>query len=102
NKKWWRVGLDPTQTPHALREVATVIDGCLAARKVSETNADQLLALAVEAGDFLIWAQEQAGTGVLPFPAVRNGKGRPFEVAEQFYRRAERSGNLDHVIVNGW
>jgi uncharacterized protein YyaL (SSP411 family) len=49
-----------------------------------------------------MWAQEQAGTGVIPFPAVRNGKGRPFEVAEQFMRRAERGDRLDQVIKNGW
>jgi hypothetical protein len=49
-----------------------------------------------------VWAQDQAGTGVFPFPAVRNGQGRPFEVAERFYRQAEREGRLDEVIHNGW
>ena len=29
-------------------------------------------------------------------------KGRPFEVAEAFYRRAERSGTLGQTISNGW
>jgi hypothetical protein len=28
--------------------------------------------------------------------------GRPFEVAERFYRRAERDGTLNQVIRNGW
>ena len=102
NQKWWRIGLDPAKSNHSLREVATVMEGCLAARKVNEKNADKLLAVAREAGDFLVWTQEQAGTGVLPFPAVRNGQGRPFEVAEEFYRRAEQNGNLDQVIANGW
>ncbi|MGL5096305.1 MAG: hypothetical protein ACRDD1_11990, partial [Planctomycetia bacterium] len=37
-----------------------------------------------------------------PFPAVRNGEGRPFEVAERFYRRSEKAGLLNQVIKNGW
>ncbi len=101
-QKWWRIGLDPATTNHALREVASVIEGCLAARQVSDSNSDKRLAIAEEAGDFLIWTQQQAGTGVLPFPAVRNGTGRPFEVAEAFYRRAERNGTIDRVVRNGW
>jgi hypothetical protein len=101
-QKWWTVGLDPTKTNHAPREVATVIDGCLAARRAGAAKADELLTISKDAGDFLVWAQERAGTGVFPFPAVRSGKGRPFEVAEVFYRRAEKDGTLDQVIKNGW
>lgn len=101
-KRWWDVGLDPTKTNHALREVAAVIEGCLAARSAGANQADELLSIAQDAGNFLVWAQEDAGTGVFPFPAVRNGSGRPFEVAERFYRHAEQEGTLDHVIINGW
>lgn len=101
-RKWWAIGLDPTKTNHAPREVAAVIEGLLAARAVSPKRADEYLKAAREAGDFLVWAQEQAGTGVIPFPAVRNGTGRPFEVAERFYRDAEKRGKLDEVIKNGW
>lgn len=101
-QKWWAVGLEPTKTNHALREVAAVIEGCLAARRAGADNPDKLLAVARDAGDFLVWAQDRAGTGVVPFPAVRNGKGRPFEVAERFYQGAEKDGTLDRVIKNGW
>ena len=101
-RKWWTIGLDPAKTNHALREVATVIEGCLAARSAGAAQADELLKVAKEAGDFLVWAQKQAGTGLFPFPAVRNGMGRPFEVAERFYRQAEKDGRLDQVIQNGW
>jgi 23S rRNA A1618 N6-methylase RlmF len=101
-RKWWQTGLDPSKTNHSLREVASVIEGCLAARQISAANSEKLLAIAKDAGDFLVWTQDQAGTGILPFPAVRNGKGRPFEVAEAFFRRAERNGTLDQVIHNGW
>ena len=98
---WWRIGLDPTRTNHAPREVADVIEGCLAARTVSK-QTDQLLRMARAAGDYLIWTQQQGGTGVIPFPAVRNGTGKAFETAEAFYRRAERAGRLEEVIQNGW
>ncbi len=101
-QKWWKVGLDPTKTNHLPRELATITEGCLAARSVNEANAERLLKTAKEAGDFLVWSQDQAGTGVIPFPAVRNGKGRPFEVAERFMRQAETDGKLDQVVKNGW
>ena len=101
-RKWWKVGLDPTKTSHLPRELATIIEGCLAARSVNEANAERLLKIAKEAGDFLVWSQDKAETGVIPFPAVRNGKGRPFEVAERFMRQAEKEGKLDQVVKNGW
>ena len=100
--KWWKIGLDPTKTNHSPREVATVIEACLAASKVSADNSEKLVNMAREAGDYLIWTQEQAKTGVIPFPAVRNGKGRPFEVAEEFYKQAEKAGRYDEVVKNGW
>ena len=101
-QKWWKVGLDPAKTNHLPRELATIIEGCLAARSVNEANSERLLKIATEAGDFLVWSQDQAGTGVIPFPAVRNGKGRPFEVAERFMKQAEKEGKLDQVVKNGW
>jgi len=101
-QKWWNVGLDPAKTNHLPRELATIIEGCLAARSVNEANAERLLKIAIDAGDFLVWSQEQAGTGLIPFPAVRNGKGRPFEVAERFMRQADKEGKLDQVVKNGW
>jgi hypothetical protein len=100
--RWWRIGLDPTRTPHLARELASVIAGCLAARRVPGTDGDRALALARSAGDFLVWAQDQAGAGVIPFPAVRDGTGRPFEAAEAFLRRAERAGVLDRALKAGW
>ncbi len=99
---WWKEGLDPTKTNHTLREVASVIEACLLASSVKEANQEKLLKIAKGGGDFLVWAQEQAGSGVFPFPAVRNGQGRPLEVAEAFLRRAEQEGKLGEIIVNGW
>ena len=51
-QKWWKIGLDPTKTNHMPRELATIIDGCLAARSVNEANAERLLKIAKEAGTF--------------------------------------------------
>ncbi len=101
-QKWWHVGLDPTKTNHALREVANIMEACIAAQKVNGADSEMFLTIARDAGDFLIWTQQQAETGLLPFPAVRNGTGRPFEVAEAFYRRAEENGTLSQIIRNGW
>lgn len=100
--RWWKVGLDPTQTNHALREVAMIIDGSLAVADLEPARRDHWLGIATEAGDFLISAQDQAELGLFPFPAVRNGKGKPFEVAEAFMRRAEKQGKLETILRNGW
>lgn len=100
--RWWRVGLDPTQTQHLPREVASVIAGCTAAARAKLAGADAAIKTATEAGDYLLWTQQQAGRGLIPFPALRNGQGRVFEVAERFFRRAEKAGQLDKILHNGW
>ncbi|MEO6246899.1 MAG: hypothetical protein ABIQ12_15845 [Opitutaceae bacterium] len=100
--RWWKIGLDPTTTEHALREPAAVVSGCLAAVRAKLDGADRSLALAREAGDFLAWAQAEAGTGVFPFPAVRSGKGAAFVAAERFFARAEREGKLADFVRRGW
>ncbi len=101
-RRWWKIGLDPTKTLHLPREVASIIVGCVAAHRAHLDGTDAALAAAKEAGDYLIWTQQQGGRGLFPFPAVRNGQGRPFEVSERFLRRAERDGKLDQVLRNGW
>ncbi|MFO0820520.1 MAG: hypothetical protein U1A77_21415 [Pirellulales bacterium] len=101
-QKWWKIGLAPAKTNHLPRELATIIEGCLAARSVNEANAERLLKIATETGEFLVWSQDQAGTGVIPFPAMRNGQGRPFEVAERVMRQAEKEGKLEQLVKNGW
>ena len=101
-RKWWSIGLDPTAIKRPLREPAGVIEGCLAARKGIPDRADQLLAMARDAGDFLIWAQNQAGTGVVPFPAVRGGTSPAFAASEQVLKRAEKDGRLAPMMRSGW
>lgn len=100
--RWWRVGLDPAKLNHALRETATVTRACLAAARAEPRLSARLLPLARECGDFMLWAQAQAGTGVIPFPATRGGSGRPFEVSERYLAALEKSGQLASVVRNGW
>ncbi|MBN8216593.1 MAG: hypothetical protein J0L75_08110 [Spirochaetes bacterium] len=100
--RWWRIGLDPVRTEHALREVSDAIRGLLAARRAGSEHPDLLLAEAKAAGDFLLWAQESAGTGVFPFPAVRGGRSRAFQVAERFLAQAEAAGKAALIATNGW
>jgi hypothetical protein len=100
---WWRIGLDPTQLGQALREPASVAVGLLAAARARLQGAERCLELAQDAGDFLVWAQQQAGTGVFPFPASRGVSRSPaFAAAERQLRRAEKGGRLTAVVNNGW
>lgn len=101
--KWWRIGLDPAQTPRALREPASVVSGFVDAHRAGLDGADAMLAVATEAGDFLLWAQEQAGGGPFPFPAYRGETNdNAFRAAGRFLDQAEREGRLDEVVRNGW
>jgi hypothetical protein len=100
--RWWWIGLDPTTLERPLREPASVVAGCVAAYRAKLESSDRSLAIARDAAAFLIWAQDQAGTGVYPFPAARTGKGKAFQSANRYFARAEREGRLDQVIRNGW
>jgi hypothetical protein len=101
--RWWKIGLDPTKLGHALREPAAIASGNLAVCRAKLKAADRSLELATEAGDFLIWAQEQGGTGGFPFPASRGvSEAAEFLAAERQLKRAEKSGRLDAVVKNGW
>jgi hypothetical protein len=118
--RWWRIGLDPTKMSRPLREPASAIIGLLAFSRVSQTTNvasdvikasgpntlmpahDRYLDTAREAGDFLLWAQAQAGSGVFPFPASRgNTDSTAFRSASRQLARAEKKG-LANVIKNGW
>jgi hypothetical protein len=101
--RWWKIGLDPTTLRHALREPASVISGCVHAARAGLDGGSRSLALAREAADFLLWAQEQGGTGVFPFPAVRGyNREKAFVAADRFIKGAESRGRLDEVVHHGW
>jgi hypothetical protein len=101
--RWWKIGLDPLKLAHALREPASIISGSLAAHRAKLESADRSLQIAEEAADFLVWAQEQGGTGVFPFPASRGISDAPeFRAAERRLRQAEKAGRLSEMVNNGW
>ncbi len=101
--RWWNVGVDPTMLEAPLRGPASVITGNIAAVRAKLDGAERSLEMAKEAAAFLLWAQEQAGSGVYPFPAARGtSKARAMEVATRFLTKAEKAGKLDSVVRNGW
>jgi len=101
-RKWWRIGDDPTRSEHPLRDTASVVLGCTFACRAECSDESEIRSTAKSAADYLIWAQEQAGRGLFPFPARRDGNQRAFVVSERFLLKAEAVGRLDEVVHNGW
>ncbi len=100
---WWKIGLDPTQLTHALREPASMVSGGVDAYVAKLDGGERSLALARQAADFLIWAQQQAGSGVYPFPAYRGPtRSVAFLSAAKYLREMEKQGRLDKIVRNGW
>lgn len=103
--RWWRVGMDPLRLGRPLREPAAVLAGALALGEAAGTDAARRRALAVatDAGEFLLWAQAEAGGTVCPFPASRGAAdSAPFRASAKFLQGAERAGRLREVTRNGW
>jgi hypothetical protein len=101
--RWWKIGMDPTQLGHTLREPAAVASGNLAVCRAKLEGAERSLAFAKEAADFLLWAQESGGAGVFPFPASRGvSQSPPFLASEKYLKQAEIDGRLDSIVKNGW
>lgn len=101
--RWWKIGVDPTKLTAPLRAPASVITGMVAAHRAELDGSDRCLEIAIEAADFLLWAQEQGEAGLYPFPAARGASNdRAMQVGSRFLDRAERAKRLDEVIRNGW
>ncbi len=101
--RWWRIGLDPTKLTRPLRDPASVLSGNIAACRAKLNAADQSLAMARDSAEFLMWAQEQAGSGLFPFPAARGATNdKAMAVAKEFLQRAEEEGLSKEVVQNGW
>ncbi len=101
-RKWWEIGLDPTKTEKMPREVANIITGCTAVIRANLNGAEQCHQIAKSGADYLIWTQKEAGTGVYPFHALRNGRGLPFKVAEKALKKAEKNGTIKQMVKNDW
>lgn len=77
--------------------------GALAMREADPASAGAALAQAIAAGEFLLRAQAEAGSGGFPFPASRGvSDTAPFLAADRFLDNARRDGALDRVVRNGW
>lgn len=101
--RWWIIGVEPAKLKAPLRGIASVISGQAAAARAGLQGAERGIAMAKDAADFLIWAQEQAGAGCYPFPAARGTSGaRAMEVASRFLAQAEKAGRLGEITRNGW
>jgi hypothetical protein len=102
-ERWWIVGADPAKLTAPLRGPASVMTGYAAAFRAKLDGAERNLERAQEAAEFLMWAQQQAGSGGFPFPAARGtSKARAMEVAARFLAKAEKEGKLAQVVRNGW
>ncbi len=101
--KWWHKGLQPAGSEHLPREAASFILGCLEAVKARLNGAGVALQEAKEAGNYLIWTQEQASSGVIPIPAIAGcTRDGAFLSADRFLRKATASGALESIRGNGW
>lgn len=99
---WWKTVSSGAESKAPLRAVASVVEGCLAAKAAGCDQADTLLAEAKAAADFLLKAQEEGGHDCFPFPGWRGKKGKLGMMAEKFLSKAEAAGKVDTVMKNGW
>ena len=99
---WWKTVATGADCKAPLRAVASVVEGCLAAKAAGCESADVLLAEARSAADFLIKSQEEGGRDCFPFPGWRGKKGKLGMMAERFLSKAEAAGKVDAVMKNGW
>lgn len=100
---WWRDAPDPQNLGHPLREPAEIVVGALAMAAADSASAAEARAQAIAAGEYLLRAQREAGTGGFPFPASRGvSDAAPFRSSARFLAAAERRGFLDEVVRSGW
>ncbi len=93
NRKWWRIGLDPTKTPQVPREVGLAIQGCVAADRAGLPAREEYIKFSREAGDYVMWTQKTAEKGVVPLPFCKSGLPAAAIIA--------RMGG-EAAVVKGW
>lgn len=118
-RAWWSSHPNPTaENQGETRDVASAISGLLAARRAGASHSNHLLQMAKDAGDYLLWSQEQAGKRLYPYPVMggKSGRwgelalsseivgssGRDWQVNQRLIRLASEQNNLQEVLINGW
>jgi len=99
---WWKSNPPGPEAPAPLRVVASVIEGCLAAREANSGHAEEFLKEARIAGDFLLAVQKLGGKEVFAFPAWKGKRGRYGMIADRLVHDAEAAGKASEAIQNGW
>lgn len=97
-RRWWEIGLDPTRVGRLPREVADVIQGCMAVDRGKLPCGEEAMQFSREAGDFIMWAQVRGGKGVVPLPMSRNGDAGFRGAAGAVVRAA----SMERASTNGW
>lgn len=100
--RWWRSRPQPTELEQAPRFLASIIMGVLAAQRAGVENSPQLLQIAEEVANYLLWTQKQGQQGLFPFPDARGKGKRLSKLVEEFLTIAERENMVSEVLVNGW
>jgi hypothetical protein len=99
---WWKEARQGADCQAPLRAVASVVEGCLAARAAGCEHPEELLAEAKAAADFLVFAQKAGGRDNFPFPGWRGKRGKLGALAEKFLSKAEAAGKVEEVLHDGW
>lgn len=106
--QWWRQkpnpsDLKPGTIQNGLRDLANIMEGNLAAIQAKSNSQDDLLNVTKDIADYLIYAQNQAGTGVYPFPITGRTDSRSLSVADNFLNAVQTDPELlKSVTKNGW
>lgn len=101
---WWRTASRPAppDIPAPLRLPARLISGLLLIADFDRGARARAIALATEAGDYLIACSHDARFDGAPFPYWRGRDGRLGELSERAARMMQRCGRLERALRNGW
>lgn len=101
-KLWWETrDLPPPEIPQPLRVPAEIVHASLALWRLTDRRDTEALLRARRAGDYLLQAQREAGTGVFGFPAWRGREGLGV-VVDRLRAEAVEQGNASTLEANGW
>jgi len=98
----WQIGLNPRELKYPLRAHASFLAALVTALKENLGDRSKNAKIARNLAQFLIWTQQQAGTGVYPFPLTQERNGAAFKALSHFLSEAKKQNKLSLVIKNSW